>query len=91
MRRPIANVIHASSAPVSGVTRNIAQWPASAFTPAMANGRPGAVIGTIAGPDTDGRNPCGVKLQIASGQGALAASGIGTVRLPWSQRSACDT
>ena len=79
IRRPITNVIHTSSAPLSGVTRNIAQWPAIVFAPAISSGRPGAVTGTSAGPDTAGRNPCGMNVSTASGQGAVAARGIGTV------------
>src|SRR5688572_24564584 len=75
-RRPIAKVIHTRSAPVSGVTRNIAQWPAINFTPAMMSGRPGAVTGTSAGPETAGRNPCGMNVINGSGHGAVAARGI---------------
>ena len=72
-RRPIANITHTSSAPLSGVTRNIAQCPAISFAAAIISGSPGAVTGTRAGPETAGRCPCGVNVTTGSGQGAVAA------------------
>src|SRR5438132_8808390 len=79
--RPIANVIQTSSAPVSGVTQNIARCPAMVFAAAIINDSPGAVTGTNAVPFIEGRYPCGANVQIAFGHGAKEAIGTGIFSL----------
>src|SRR5205823_13038491 len=79
--RPIANVIQTSSTPLSGVTQNIAQWPATIFAAVIINDSPGAVTGTSAVPLVEGRYPCGVKVQIAFGHGAKEAIETGIFSL----------
>src|SRR5438067_2094516 len=71
----------ASSAPVSGVTQNIARCPAMVFAAAIINDSPGAVTETSIVPFSEGRYPCGANVQIAFGHGAKEAIGTGIFSL----------
>src|SRR2546423_13867941 len=90
-RRPIRNVVHTSSAPVIGTTRNAAACPPRVLNAAIRSGRPGPVIGVMDDSPATALYPNGVDVASAFGHGTCPAIVTGTFRLPASHRSICDT
>src|SRR2546423_7663653 len=88
-RLPSRNVLHTATAPRIGTTKNMDDRIAVILTAsAMAIGRPGAYVGTIAPRYVAGRYPSGDKVHSAEGHGTTKASGCGTCSVPAVHRSA---